>query len=116
MKNPLYERLYRLQYLMSVWLVVMPSERVCPSVCCHCRPPVTFRRLTDMLVEVGERNQHFVSVHSRQLHQVFQMTLENCRRQLDKVIRADRVIHQQQLGLPFSPPDLSHLQPPEVRL
>ena len=73
------------------------------------------RRLTDMLVDVGERNQHFLAVHSRQLHQIFQMTHENCRRQLDKVVRADRVIHEQQLGLPFSPPDLDHLAPPQVR-
>ena len=77
---------------------------------------VSARRLTDMLVDVGERNQHFIAVHSRQLHQIFHMTHENCRRQLDKVIRADKVIHEQQLGLPFSPPNLDHLAPPEVRL
>ncbi|XP_043223036.1 dynein regulatory complex protein 1-like [Amphibalanus amphitrite] len=73
------------------------------------------RRLTDMLVDVGERNQHFIAVHSRQLHQIFQMTHENCRRQLDKVIRADKVIHEQQLGLPFTPPALDHLAPPEMK-
>ncbi|XP_037079173.1 dynein regulatory complex protein 1-like [Pollicipes pollicipes] len=73
------------------------------------------RRLTDMLVDLGERNQHFVSVHNRQLHQIFEMTYESCRRQLDKVVRADKVIHEQQLGLPFTSPDLEFLAPPEIK-
>jgi len=43
---------------------------------------------------------------SKKFNHIWQMNEEECKQLAGSIVEADRIIHEQQLGLPWSPPPL----------
>jgi len=43
---------------------------------------------------------------SKKFNHIWQMNEEECKKLAQSIVEADRIIHEQQLGLPWSPPPL----------
>jgi len=64
-----------------------------------------YKRITDQFKELQKKFRHFQIADSKKYRQVWQMNEETAQEKLRKVLQADRIIHEQQLGLEWQAPD-----------
>ncbi|KAH7460432.1 hypothetical protein KRP22_008385 [Phytophthora ramorum] len=66
-----------------------------------------YRRLTKQYRDLQKKYAHFETSDSNKYDDVWQMHEEEAIRKIDKLLDADRIIHEQQLGLAWRPPSQS---------
>ncbi|POM79620.1 Hypothetical protein PHPALM_2660, partial [Phytophthora palmivora] len=66
-----------------------------------------YRRLTKQYRDLQRKYAHFESSDSSKFYEVWQMHEEEAIRKIEKLLDADRIIHEQQLGLTWRPPTQS---------
>ncbi|XP_053565468.1 dynein regulatory complex protein 1 [Bombina bombina] len=65
-----------------------------------------FRRIVDQYKEVQKKMRHFSAIDSKKFHDIWLMNEEEMKELVHRVLEADRVIQEQQLGLPWKDPEL----------
>ena len=72
-----------------------------------------YQKNIEQYKELQKKVRHFQLVDVKRFYDIWKMNEERVRELADSVANADRVIHQQQLGLEWSPPEtvVSDLQP-----
>ncbi|EQC39242.1 hypothetical protein SDRG_03447 [Saprolegnia diclina VS20] len=70
-----------------------------------------YRRITKQYKDLQKKFQHFEENDGRKFDEVWAMHEAEALEQIEKVLQADRIIHEQQLGLVWVPPacDLRHV-------
>ncbi|OQR89795.1 hypothetical protein THRCLA_09577 [Thraustotheca clavata] len=70
-----------------------------------------YRRITKQYKDLQKKFQHFEENDSRKYDEVWAMHETEALEQINKVLQADRIIHEQQLGFVWVPPgcDLNHV-------
>merc|ERR1719163_2516444 len=63
-----------------------------------------YKRLTKQFKDLQEKFHHFERADERKFREVWEMNEEEVRGLIAKVLEADRIIHEQQLGLEWAPP------------
>merc|ERR1719321_726373 len=63
-----------------------------------------YKRLTQQFQDLQEKFKHFEQADDRQFREIWQLNEANVRQLMAKVLDADRIIHEQQLGLEWTPP------------
>ncbi len=71
-----------------------------------------YRRLTKQYKDLQKKCQHFEEHDQLKYAEVWKMHEEETAAQLEKILQADKIIHEQQLGLVWIPPrcDLRHVK------
>ncbi|KAJ1549445.1 hypothetical protein HK405_003226 [Cladochytrium tenue] len=69
-------------------------------------------RLTEQFRELQKKFRHFRLTDARRYRDVWEMNDEEAKALVRKVLQADRIIHEQQLGMPWAPPDIAALRTP----
>ncbi|CAF0771917.1 unnamed protein product [Adineta steineri] len=68
-----------------------------------------YKRTLANTQEIKRKARHFLSADMEKFHELWIMNEERCREMTQKLLDADRVIFEQQLGLPWSPTDLEFM-------
>jgi len=68
-----------------------------------------YKRITEQFKELQKKSKHFMSTDAKKFHDVWCMNEGEAKELVEKVIEEDRIIHEQQLGLPWNKPDMSFL-------
>ncbi|KAI9223533.1 sperm tail-domain-containing protein [Blastocladiella britannica] len=63
-----------------------------------------YNRISSQYMELTKKFKHFQVNDEAKFHELWEMNQENIKNLAAKVLMADSVIHQQQLGLPWEPP------------
>ncbi|GLH09093.1 Dynein regulatory complex protein 1 homolog [Gryllus bimaculatus] len=71
-------------------------------------------KLHNNIIDIGRKADQFAEVNDKKYNQVWEMNENIAKDLLEKILTADRVIHEQQLGLPWQPPDLSIMTKSEL--
>jgi hypothetical protein len=65
-----------------------------------------YKRVTDMFNDMQLKSQHFLGVDLKKFHDIWKMNEDQCKTIAHNLLEADRIIHEQQLGLEWTPPDM----------
>ena len=65
-----------------------------------------YKRVTDMFTDLQHKSKHFLAVDLKKFHDIWVMNEEKCKDFARSLLNADRIIHEQQLGLKYVSPDL----------
>ncbi|KAM9316350.1 dynein regulatory complex protein 1 [Gastrophryne carolinensis] len=65
-----------------------------------------FNRIVEQYKELQKKMRHFASVDAKKFHDIWVMNEEEMKQLVQRVLEADRIIQEQQLGLPWKAPDL----------
>ncbi|XP_075057217.1 dynein regulatory complex protein 1 isoform X2 [Mixophyes fleayi] len=65
-----------------------------------------FERIVKQYKEVQKKQRHFASVEDKKFHDIWVMNEEEMKQLVSRSLEVDRIIHEQQLGLPWKAPDL----------
>ncbi|KAM4041042.1 dynein regulatory complex protein 1 isoform 1-T2 [Anomaloglossus baeobatrachus] len=68
-----------------------------------------FKRIAEQYKELQKKMRHFAAVDSRKFHDIWLMNEEEMKQLVQKALEVDRIIHEQQLGLPWKAPDLGFM-------
>ncbi|XP_066991987.2 dynein regulatory complex protein 1 [Anabrus simplex] len=75
------------------------------------------RRLTEEVVrlhrnitEIERKADHFADVNEKKYQEIWELNKDTASKLLEKILTIDRLIHEQQLGIPWTPPDQSLLE------
>ncbi len=68
-----------------------------------------YKRVTDMFNDLELKSRHFLSVDLKKFHDIWKMNEEQAKEIAHKLLAADRIIHEQQLGLDWDCPDLEFM-------
>ncbi|CAG5124713.1 unnamed protein product [Candidula unifasciata] len=68
-----------------------------------------YRRITEQFHDLQRKSKHFIATDAKKFHDIWCMNEEECKNLLSEVLDADKAIHEQQLGLPWEPPDVSFM-------
>jgi dynein regulatry complex protein 1 len=63
-----------------------------------------YKRITEQFKELQKKFRHFQIADSKKYREVWVMNEERTKELMRKVLQADRIIHEQQLGLKWTPP------------
>merc|ERR1719311_667198 len=63
-----------------------------------------YKRLTKQFKDLQEKFHHFEQADEKKFREVWEMNEEEVRGHIAKVLEADRLLHEQQLGLEWAPP------------
>ncbi|KAJ3171784.1 hypothetical protein HK101_011229, partial [Irineochytrium annulatum] len=63
-----------------------------------------YKRITEQFKELQKKFRHFQVADERKYNEVWRMNEELTQELMRKVLQADRIIHEQQLGLKWNPP------------
>ncbi|RUS77198.1 hypothetical protein EGW08_015025 [Elysia chlorotica] len=66
-----------------------------------------YKRITEQFHDLQRKSKHFLATDAKKFHDIWCMNEEELKGLLKEVLEVDRVIHEQQLGLPPEQPDLS---------
>eukprot|EP00930_Biecheleria_cincta_P070652 TRINITY_DN58286_c0_g1_i1.p1 TRINITY_DN58286_c0_g1~~TRINITY_DN58286_c0_g1_i1.p1 ORF type:complete len:668 (+),score=205.03 TRINITY_DN58286_c0_g1_i1:101-2104(+) len=69
-----------------------------------------YKRLTRQFKDLQEKFQHFEQADEKKFREVWEMNEGEVRQLMTKVLEADRLLHEQQLGLEWLPPKEEMLQ------
>jgi len=69
-----------------------------------------YKRLTRQFKDLQEKFQHFEQADEKKFREVWEMNEAEVRQLMTKVLEADRLLHEQQLGLEWLPPKEEMLQ------
>ncbi len=65
-----------------------------------------YKRVMDMFTDLQQKSKHFVSVDLKKFHEIWVMNEEKCKAIMADLLNADRIIHEQQLGLKWLLPEM----------
>ncbi|XP_040283024.1 dynein regulatory complex protein 1 isoform X1 [Bufo bufo] len=65
-----------------------------------------FKRIAEQYRELQKKMRHFAAVDAKKFHDIWVMNEEEMKQLVQKALEVDRIIHEQQLGLPWTAPDL----------
>jgi dynein regulatry complex protein 1 len=68
-----------------------------------------YKRVTDMFNDLELKSKHFLSVDLKKFQDIWEMNESQCKELARNLLEADRIIHEQQLGLQWRMPDLSFM-------
>ncbi|GFO13898.1 dynein regulatory complex protein 1-like [Plakobranchus ocellatus] len=68
-----------------------------------------YKRITEQFHDLQRKSKHFLATDAKKFHDIWCMNEEELKVLLKEVLEADRVIHEQQLGLPPQQADMSFL-------
>lgn len=68
-----------------------------------------YKRIAEQYKELHKKMKHFSMTDSKKFHDIWCMNEEEVRNLVHKVLSIDSIIHKQQLGLPWSPPDTTFM-------
>lgn len=63
-----------------------------------------YKRITEQLKELRKKFRHFQVTDSKKYREIWEMNEEEVHESMRKVLQADKIIYEQQLGLPWTPP------------
>ncbi|XP_076456963.1 dynein regulatory complex protein 1-like [Babylonia areolata] len=69
-----------------------------------------YKRITEQFRDLQKKSKHFMATDAKKFHDIWCMNEEECKTLTGDIMSADRVIHEQQLGLTWKAPDLSFLE------
>ncbi|KAK3706560.1 hypothetical protein RRG08_055000 [Elysia crispata] len=69
-----------------------------------------YKRITEQFHDLQRKSKHFLATDAKKFHDIWCMNEEELKGLLKEVLEVDRVIHEQQLGLPPDQPDLSFVE------
>ncbi|RMZ94279.1 Dynein regulatory complex 1 [Brachionus plicatilis] len=69
-----------------------------------------YKRVTDMFNDMQTKSKHFLAVDLKKFHDIWIMNEEQCKILSNNLLEADRIIHEQQLGLEWTCPDISFMK------
>lgn len=69
-----------------------------------------YKRIADQYKELHKKMKHFSATDSKKFHDIWIMNEDEVKDLVKKVLNADRIIHEQQLGLPWSSPDTKFME------
>lgn len=64
-----------------------------------------YKRVTDMFNDLQLKSKHFLAVDLKKFHDIWKMNEDQCKKMAQSLLDADRLIHEQQLGLDWKSPD-----------
>ena len=64
-----------------------------------------YKRVTDMFNDLELKSKHFLSVDLKKFNDIWEMNESQCKELARNLLEADRIIHEQQLGLQWLSPD-----------
>lgn len=65
-----------------------------------------YKRVTDMFNDLELKSKHFLSVDMKKFNDIWEMNENQCKELAGSLLEADHIIHEQQLGLTWIPPDM----------
>ena len=65
-----------------------------------------YKRVTDMFNDLELKSKHFLTVDLKKFHDIWIMNEEQAKKMATNLLDADRIIHEQQLGLHWKCPDM----------
>lgn len=68
-----------------------------------------FKRIVEQYKELQRKIRHFASVDAKKFHDIWIMNEEEIKQLVYRALDADRIIQEQQLGLPWIAPDLQFM-------
>ncbi|XP_074656888.1 dynein regulatory complex protein 1-like [Tubulanus polymorphus] len=69
-----------------------------------------YKRITEQFKELQKKSKHFISTDAKKFHDIWCMNEAEAKDLVRKAMEENRIIHEHQLGLPWSPPDLQFLE------
>jgi len=69
-----------------------------------------YKRITEQFRELQKKSRHFQTTDQKKFQDIWSMNEEQVRELVHSVTEEDRIIHEQQLGLPWQPPDLGFIE------
>ena len=64
-----------------------------------------YKRVTDMFNDLEIKSKHFLSVDLKKFNDIWEMNESQCKEIAVNLLDADRIIHEQQLGILWKSPD-----------
>ncbi|KAM3932446.1 dynein regulatory complex protein 1 isoform 1-T1 [Leptodactylus fuscus] len=68
-----------------------------------------FKRIAEQYKELQKKLRHFAAVDAKKFQDIWVMNEEEMKQLVQKALEVDRIIHQQQLGLPWKAPGLGFM-------
>jgi dynein regulatory complex protein 1 len=65
---------------------------------------IQYKKFTKLYKELQDKFKRFEKSDENRFNEVWTMNEHEVRAMINKIIQADRVIHVQQLGIPWTPP------------
>lgn len=65
-----------------------------------------YKRVTDMFNDLQLKSKHFLAVDLKKFHDIWKMNEDQCKVFAKNLLDADRIIHEQQLGLDWECPEV----------
>ncbi|KAM4772434.1 dynein regulatory complex protein 1 [Rhinophrynus dorsalis] len=65
-----------------------------------------FRRIVEQYKELQKKMRHFATIDAKKFHDIWLMNEEEMKQLVRRALEADRIIQEQQLGLPWQAPNL----------
>lgn len=69
-----------------------------------------YKRIADQYKELHKKMKHFSATDGKKFHDIWLMNEDEVKDLVKNVLNADRIIHEQQLGLPWSPPETAFME------
>lgn len=69
-----------------------------------------YKRITEQFRELQKKSRHFQTMDQKKFQDIWSMNEEQVKELVHNVMEEDRIIHEQQLGLPWQPPDLTFME------
>ncbi|KAK7091693.1 dynein regulatory complex protein 1-like [Littorina saxatilis] len=69
-----------------------------------------YKRITEQFRDLQKKSKHFMQIDAKKFHDIWCMNEEECKELVDNIMAVDRVINEQQLGLPWDQPDVEFLE------
>ncbi|KAL8576042.1 hypothetical protein ACOMHN_052060 [Nucella lapillus] len=68
-----------------------------------------YKRITEQFRDLQKKSKHFMATDAKKFHDIWCMNEEDCKTLTGNIMSADRVIHEQQLGLGWKTPDVGFM-------
>ena len=72
-----------------------------------------YKRITEQFKDLQNKYKHFRAADMRKFEEVWNMNQETVSKSVDKMLQADKIIHEQQLGMKWMPPDKELFESPK---
>lgn len=69
-----------------------------------------YKRITEQFRDLQRKSRHFMAADAKKFNDVWCMNEEECKDLANSVLEADRIVHEQQLGLKYRTPDVTFLE------
>ncbi|XP_061176506.1 dynein regulatory complex protein 1-like [Saccostrea echinata] len=69
-----------------------------------------YKRITEQFRDLQRKSRHFIQADGKKFEDVWCMNEAECKELVHTLMEADRIIHEQQLGMQYQVPDLSFME------